>query len=268
MTASQIRWRWWQLAVTGVLLYVLFLAITLPAYWLSDLVIRASRGMLRLEATQGSVWDGSGNLVVRHSGPAALTSRIHWNFQPLALFTGRLQVELQARGDLAVKGQVALGYHTLHLGNIEAELPATLIQAFYTPAALLSPTGTLRASAAELELGRSGLAGEGKLTWLGAGGKFGGIGEIGDYQLVVSGQNGPANLRLETLRGDLRLDARGSWQLNTDGLLQLDGTLTAGPREAMLAPLLTMLNARKEGDRHAFQISTRLAPPAFLGGSS
>jgi general secretion pathway protein N len=204
---------------------------------------------------------------VRQSGPAALTSRIHWNFQPLALFTGRLQIDLQARGDLALQGQVAVGYRSIRFGNMQAELPATLIQAFYTPAALLSPTGTLRVSAAELELGGSGLAGEGKLVWLGAGGKFGGIGEVGDYRLVVNGRGPTAELRIDTLRGDIAVTAQGEWQAQGEGLLRLTGNITPGSREQTLRPLLAMLNAQNNNGQYSWSLNSRFSPAKFFGAT-
>lgn len=260
-------WGWARLTAAGIVLYLVFLVATLPAAWVGELLVRVTHGQARLLHPQGSFWQGSGTLALNQAGGAALQNRILWNFQPLWLLAGRLRAEVRSEGDITAQAIVSAGYRSVRIQDLSGELAASHVQAFYAPAMLISPTGRIQISAGDVGLGKSGFSGEARLTWTGAGSKLGNSGEIGDYLLVASGENGAAALRVETLRGEIRVDARGSWQAQTDGTLTLEGSLAAGSREATLAPLLAMLNTRKQGDRYPLRFHTRLPLPAILGGS-
>lgn len=258
-------WGWPRLAAAGIALYLMFLIATLPASWAGELLTRVSQGQLRLQDPQGSLWRGSGTIAIQRAG-ARLQNRVHWNLQPLWLLTGQLRAAIKSEGDIALQAVVSFGYHRLRVQDLNGEFAASHAQAFYAPAMLLSPTGQVKVNASEFELGKSGFNGEARLTWNSAGSRLGGAGEIGDYLLVASGQDGAAALRVETLRGDIKIDARGNWRANTDGSLTLEGTLVPGNREATLGPLLSSLNTRKDGDRYPIRLDTRLPLPAILGG--
>jgi len=263
------RWQTIGLVLAGLALFAGSLVITAPARWVGVLLSRSTQGQWQLRDTAGSVWRGSGTLSMNAVGAEAFATRLTWSIQPWWLLAGKIRAELSSPdpGDLHVG--VAVGYHSLQLSDAEAKLPATLITALAPTASLFAPTGTLHFSTHDLTLNSQGLAGELQLRWLGAGGRLAGVGELGDYLLVATGQPDGVALRGETLRGEVRLDLHGQWQLTGDGTLTLDGSVAAsGPRETALAPLLTMLNARREGDRQVFRYSSPLARPAWVGGKS
>ena len=253
------RWHWLGLVLAGLLLYLLFLLVTLPAHWLGQALSRTSGGVLRLENAYGSVWQGSGTLTLNTVGAAPFTTRLNWEIHPLWLLTGTLRADLQARGQTSLRARLGIRYKSVQLNDFEAEFPAAQLPTFYPPATLIGPTGKLQLAASELLFNSRGMTGEAQLTWLGAGGRLGGLSEIGDYRLKLNGQDGVIGLQAETIKGIIQLDARGSWQVAGDGMLRLDGTLAAGAdRQATLAPLLALLNARQEGDRHVFNVSMPL----------
>jgi len=249
----------------GLVLYLLFLVVTLPAAWVGELLTRFTHGQARLLGSQGSLWRGSGLLVFSPAGGMALQNRVHWNVAPLWLVTGQLRTEIRSEGDVTLQTMLTVGYRHLRLQQLTGEFTASQIQAFYPPAMLVSPTGQIKIAADDVSLGKSGFHGEMRMTWTGAGSKLGAAGELGDYLLVANGENGAANLRVETLRGDIRVDARGAWQAQGDGTLSLDGSLMPGSRESAIGAMLAALNARKEGDHYPLRINTRLPLPAFLG---
>lgn len=253
-------WSWPRLAAAGIAFYLVFLVVTLPAAWVDELLSRATRGQARLLGTQGNFWQGSGTMVFNAAGGTALQNRVHWNIRPFWLLIGKLRADIKSEGDITLQAIVTAGYRQLRLQDLAGEFAASHAQAFYPPAMLVSPTGQIKVAGNDVELGHSGFSGELRLTWTGAGSKLGAAGELGDYALIATGQNGTAQLRIETLRGDVRIDARGAWQANTDGALTLDGTLLAGSREAMLAPLLAALNVRKDGDRYPLRLQGRITP--------
>ena len=105
-------------------------------------------------------------------------------------------------------------------------------------------------------------------------GEFPAPGEVGEQFLRLarfpknigslanpSGQGAAIGLVADTQRGEVQLNGKGDWQLQGDGTLNIDGTLAAGNREAVLAPLLTLLNARRVGNAYDFSVHTRIPSP-------
>lgn len=267
MSRAASRWRGPALVVAGLSLYIVFLLTTLPAHWLGEALGHATHGVARLQNTHGSLWRGSGTLLVHGGGRAPLSAPLHWEIFPLWLLTGKLIVDVESRPDPQLRARLRIGYRHWQLRDLEGEMAAAALSTLYPPAALISPTGNLRVSASEIGLDADGVSGEARITWLGAGGRLGGLGEVGDYLLVINGEDGAAVLRVETLRGALQIAARGRWQPLGDGQLQLDGTLAAsGDRAASLAPVLALLNARPEGGQHAFRFSVPAPLPRLFGG--
>lgn len=267
MSDRPSRWQAAGLIVAGALFFAVSLIVTAPARWVGELLARTTQGQWQLRDTSGSVWQGSGTLNVGATGAAPFATRLSWNVAPWWLLAGKLRADLSSPERADLHARIALGYHSMQLRDADVTVPATLLAALFPAFSLVSPTGTLRLNTSELTLDSRGMNGELQLRWLGAGGRLAGVGELGDYLLVANGEAGAVRLRGETLRGDVRLDLNGQWQLAGNGMLNLDGSVTAsGPREAVLTPLLTMLNARREGERQVFQYSAPLPRPAWLGG--
>lgn len=261
--------RWRALAYSGAILcsYLLFLIITLPAYWADWLVNRAGLGAVRIQQSEGTLWNGSGNLVIQGTGRERMQTRIAWELQPLWLFAGKLQLRLSSQNsDPALNAKIRVGYHHLSIQEVEARLPVGVIGLFNPAFALMDPTGRLQITTPEMTLTSTGLEGGMQLTWLAAGARLGGLSEIGDYRLVVNGRGPKAEFQIETLRGDVGIAAQGEWQTQGDGLLHLTGTISPGSREPALIPLLRTLNAQKNGGQYTWTLDNRF-PVARLFGN-
>lgn len=261
--------RWRALAYSGAILcsYILFLIITLPAYWADWLVNRAGLGAVRIQQSEGTLWNGSGDLVIQGTGRERMQTRIVWELQPLWLFTGKLQVRLSSQNsDPALNATIRVGYHHLSIQEVDARLPVGVIGLFNPAFALMDPTGRLQITTPEMTLTSTGLEGGMQLTWLAAGARLGGLSEIGDYRLVVNGRGPKAEFQIETLRGDVGITAQGEWQTQGDGLLHLTGTISPGSREPALIPLLRTLNAQKNGGQYTWTLDNRF-PVARLFGN-
>jgi len=263
---SNSRWR--GLAYFGAILcsYFLFLIITLPAYWADWLVSRAGVSAVRIQQSEGTLWNGSGNLVIQGAGRERLQTRIAWELQALWILTGKLQVRISSRkSDPALNATIRAGYHHLSIQDVDATLPVSVIGLFHPAVALMDPTGRLQIAAPQITLTPAGLEGDMQLTWLAAGARLGGLSEIGDYRLVVNGRGPNAELRIDTLRGDVGIAAQGEWQTQGDGLLRMTGNISPGSREPALLPLLRGINARKNGVQYAWTLETRFPVDRLFG---
>jgi general secretion pathway protein N len=243
------------LGAGALLLYLLFLVVTLPAAWLADGVARLSRKAVQLQDPDGSVWSGSGRLVMAKGREFGL---MKWSVNPLWLFAGRLHLNVQLSGGQAQgQGTVRVGYRSLTLKDVEAAVPAELAPALYSPAALIDPKGQIRLRTASLEASGKGLQGTAELTWQGAGARVGGANPLGDYRLDVNGQGENAQLTLATLNGRLQLNGQGQWQTTT-GALRFQGSAAAAQPDPQLDLLLNLLGPDQGGGRRALNATLTL----------
>jgi len=260
--------RWRGIAYLSAVLcsYILFLLITLPAYWADWLVSRASQNLVRIQQSEGTLWGGSGNIVIQSGGQERMQTRITWSIQPLWLFTGKLQARLGSRdASTPLNSTLRIGYRHVSISEVDAAVPVGVLSAFIPAIDLVAPSGRLHITTPQVTLTPSGLEGEMQLTWLGAGARMGGLSEIGDYRLVVNGRGPTAELRIETLRGDVGVTAQGEWQAQGEGLLRLTGNITPGSREQTLRPLLAMLNAQNNSGQYSWALNSRFSPAQFFG---
>lgn len=260
--------RWHGLAYLGAGLccYVLFLLITLPAYWVDWLVSRASHNAVRVQQSEGTLWGGTGNLVIQGAGPERIQARVAWELQTWRLLAGRLQARLRSLNNSpALNVTVQAGYRHLSIHDVEVTLPASMVGAFNPAVGLVAPSGSLQITAQQATLTPDGLEGGVQLTWLGAGTRIGGLSDVGDYRLVVNGRGTTAELRIETLRGDVGVTAQGEWQVQGEGPVRLAGNITPGSREQTLRPLLAMLNAQNSNGQYRWTLNGRFSPAPLFG---
>lgn len=260
--------RWLVYVAAGLFCTVLFVIATLPAYWVDWLLNRVAPGSARIHQATGTIWNGTGHLRVHSLGQELLQTGIAWSVQPWWLATGKLQLRISGQDPTApLKATLRVGYRYLSIHQVDAIIPANLAAVLHPAVSLVAPTGRLQIVAEQATLTPAGLQGQLQLTWLNAGAGMSGLSELGDYLLAVNGRGADAELRVETLRGDVRITAQGQWQTQGEGLFQLSGTLVPGSREQNLRPLLTMANMQNHNGQYQWTVNNRL-PLARIFGSS
>lgn len=251
---------WLGYLLLAVAAYVIFLAISVPATWLSWGLARATDGSVSLSEERGSLWVGRGKLMVYYprSKPKNL-GQTEWRVNPLWLLLGRLQVSLNAtssQSNLAAAVGVTRNRIILQRAHISAD--ANLASTFHALARSLAPKGRLRFSADDLTLDKNGLHGNAVLTWEGASLGLSSVQPLGDYRIDISGTGADAALKLTTLRGDLQLTGTGRWQLLKTGDLQFNGVARPKSRGQELQSLLNLIGKDQGGGRHTFRRRARL----------
>lgn len=248
-----LRRPWVGLAALGVGAYLVFLVVNLPAAWVGFALERASGGALALGEPGGTAWKGRGALAVRSGTAYARVAGIEWSCNPLSLFTGRLNVAVSGRDmDTQLRANVSLGAESVRLQNLEANMPATLLESASAGAAFAKPEGSLRVKSDSLEIGKASVRGAASAEWIDAGLAGMQVPRLGDYRLQITASGDRADLRLSTLRGDLRLSGDGEWRAARPRAVQLRGTAQAAPERKDLEPVLRMIGARGGGAAQAF----------------
>jgi general secretion pathway protein N len=258
--------RRWSLAgaLVGVIATVIAFA---PASWLARSLASATNGHLLIVDTRGSVWNGSGVLVltggIGSRDASALPGRLHWH---MAL--KGLGLQLAARQDCCINGELLLGIQP-GLGRIAisvdnkadwlARVPAGLLSGLGTPWNTLQLTGSLRLSARDLKLesvqGRWRQFGELQLDLANMSSRVSTVAPLGSYRFTVTADAanpGVSTLRLSTLEGALQLSGVGV--LNSGGKSRFTGEAGAAPgREEALNNLLNIIG-RRQGARSVLTI--------------
>ncbi|HEY8880165.1 MAG TPA: type II secretion system protein N [Roseateles sp.] len=257
--------RW---AVTGAVVGVLAaLVVFAPASWLARALASASNDHLLIVDTRGSVWNGSGTLVLTGGAgsrdASALPGRLHWR-----MGVKGFGLQLAARQDCCINGDLLLGIKP-GLGRMAvsvdtkadwlARLPAGVLAGLGTPWNTLQLGGSLRLSARDLKLesvqGRWRQFGELQLDLLNMSSRVSTVAPLGSYRFTVTAD--PANpglslLRLTTLEGALQLSGAGT--LNSGGKSRFNGEAGAAPgREEALNNLLNIIG-RRQGARSVLTI--------------
>ena len=245
------RRRGTRLVVLGVVAYLVFLLVNLPASWLGLALERSTRGALSLGEPAGTVWKGSGLLALRSGGAFRGIADIEWRTNPLALLAGRLSVALSgAAPEAALRASVSLGAGSVRFRNVEVNAPAVLLEPLVAAAAFAKPEGRLRVLADSFEIGGGGVVGAASVEWLEAGVLQ--TRQLGDYRLQITGMGERAELKLATLRGDLRLTGGGEWRGAQPRIVQLRGLAEAAAERKDLEPLLQAMRIAGPGPSRPF----------------
>lgn len=267
--AATSRARAWNWAWAGVLLGGLAtLVVAAPASWLARGLDQATGGRLLIADARGTVWRGSGVLVLT-GGPdsrdaSSLPGRLVWRLQP-----GLGGVRVEAEQACCLNGTMRLLLRP-GIGRWRAELlpspgwigqwPGALLGGLGTPWNTLQLGGLLRLQStglvAESVQGRLQLSGQAQLELQGLTSRVSTLASLGSYRLQIEATpaSGPgtAQLSLTTLEGALRLQGNGQW--SASGLrLRGDAQAATPADEAALGNLLNIIG-RRQGARSVISI--------------
>lgn len=257
--------RW---TIAGLLIGLAAAAVVFaPASWLARALASATSDHLLITDTRGSIWNGSGVVVLTGGtgsrDAAALPGRLQWRMSVRGL---GLQLAAQqdccTNGPLLINIQPGLGRMAISLDNRAdwlARLPAGVLAGLGTPWNTLQLGGSLRLSARDLKLesaqGRWRQTGELHLDLLNLSSRVSTVAPLGSYRFSLQadpGNAGVSTLRLSTLEGALQLTGAGT--LSPGGKSRFVGEATAAPgREEALNNLLNIIG-RRQGARSVLTI--------------
>jgi len=246
-------WRW---AVSGAVLgLVAATVIFAPARWLAAAIGQASGQQVSLTGAQGSVWDGSSQLVL--SGGAgsgagmALPGTIQWRIRPS--WTG-LQLAVHADCCTPQPLQLMVRVSGLTQGRAlladgQSQWPAGLLGGLGTPWNTIQLQGQLETStrglAVEWSQGRMHLAGQLQLDALNVSSRLSTLSPMGSYRIQLQGGDTPS-LQLTTLDGSLQLSGQGEW---LGQRLRFQGVASAAPERVEALSNLLNIVGRRDGAR-------------------
>jgi general secretion pathway protein N len=251
--------RWLLYGIFGLVFYLLFFIIEMPASWFAWGLNRYTQGTVRLDPIAGSLWSGNGRLVIYYPQTRPHDfGQTEWSIKPFWLLTGRVQLTLQANTpERQIKTTLGIAKGSLSIKDTDATFPASFVGQLYPPATLIGPQGQVRLRTSDIVFGQQNLEGSATLEWQGAGSSLSNVQPLGDYRLDITGAGKTADLKLTTQRGDLELTGQGQWQL-ANGQIQFTGMANSQKREKELESLMQLLGNDMGSGRRSFSIAYRL----------
>lgn len=261
---SAARWAAFGLAgAAGALASALAFA---PASW-ADLALReATLGRARLADAVGTVWRGSGRLVLADTDAGAAAAgmvagtvatglavpgRIEWTLRALPLVLGLVDATISL-GPATAPVRISGNPTELRVGAGSVDLPSAQL------ARLGSPWNTIRPSAAlsmrwdALTIRQGVLDGRASIELRDTSSAMTPVRPLGTYRIDVTGTGREVALSLATLSGPLNLQGRGSWDRRA-GIRFTAEARVDGPEQLALQSLLVLIG-RREGDRTIIRI--------------
>lgn len=249
MTRRILRW-----LLPGILAYLVFLCATFPAdYALHGLQPSLPAGM-QLNGVSGSIWSGQARQLIIDS---VVIGALRWRFDWRAPWHGRLGYHLQLKsGDLQLAGRAAFGRNQqIVIHALTGRVPVARLD-HWLPLPRDSVTGQLQFDLPTLVF-RQGLpqSADGSVTLTSARLHWPQTAVLGNYRLQLrSGKTVQGEIR--DTGGPLALQAQVS--LQSGGVYQVQGTLSARDAASAAAQLLPYLGVPDAGGRYRFDFTGRL----------
>ena len=243
----------WGWALLGSALGLAFaLVLFAPAAWLGSALPALSQGRVQLQDARGTVWTGSGRLLLTGGSGSrdvsVLPGRVNWRLRPdWTGFTAAVTADCCTAVPLLGRLRIGWQIQAFELNNAESQWPAALLVGLGTPFNTVQAEGSLRLSTQQLVLqrfdGRFDFTGTAQLQALDLSSRLSTVAPMGSYQLLLNG--GPApSLALTTLSGPLKLSGTGNW---VGAKLRFNGVAAVEPE--LLGAFTNLLNiiGRRQG---------------------
>jgi len=252
--------------LAGLGIYVFFLFAKIPAQWLAWGVNKYSNGTATLTLTTGTLWKGTGQLAISYNRSKPVNiGRINWNIHTPWLVIGKLDATIGVVGKgMDINTDLALSPGTFSVSNMLVTIQGASLGTLYSPASLISPTGSFRIESDSLKLSKQGMEGSANGQWLDAGSTLSAVNPLGSYTFQLNGNGENAAIILSSgNNSSLKLEGKGNLSL-INGLVNFNGSATPVNRQQELEPLLILLGRDLGAGKRLLRFSTRI--PVSLPG--
>lgn len=208
-------WKW--LTAYGVILYLFFLVISLPANIVWSLAPQQIKRSVIVSNLQASAWSGSADSIIVNGFELG---KANWNFNPLLLFIGKLGGHITVRNAM---GEAQSGFsiqsdQLVELSNLTGEFNAALLDSAFRP---FTFAGVIKSELDMLELQRKArLIATGTIQWNNA--SITGVQEVALGNVLLKATPETKGTRFQvsneggliTISGDIRVAGNGHYTLN------------------------------------------------------
>lgn len=232
--------RWW---LVGLVVFIVGLVATAPADWLGAALARQTGSRVLLANPSGTVWRGSGFLIVKQGEQTFDLGAVRWSLSPWSLFLLRLSTHMELTGD-GMQGSgtvIAARTGAIAIDGLTLRANADRLSAVYPPLGFFAPTGQLEAVADSLTIERQAVTGSASVVWRAAGLNLTTVRPLGDYQLSINGTVSGLEFTLASdSKAALTVSGAGKVDL-TARRVTFNGRAEASSHSESLQPLLNLI---------------------------
>lgn len=243
-----------KVALCGVALFSILLTVFVfaPAVWFNMFLQEQSGGRLILNDAEGTLWNGSAEVVVALNKNKEMTpllpGRFKWDLSPILLL-GQIELVIENDDALAQPLYITGNLRHIQINPNELLLPANRLVGLGAPLNTIEPSGqmTLSWNALGLTLlDRSvDINGTMNLVLENVASALSPVKPLGSYLMSFDWHGNVANVDLKTLHGPMLLTGKGTI---TNGRLRFSGLAQAeAAQEDSLANLLNLLGQHRAG---------------------
>jgi general secretion pathway protein N len=252
-------------ALTVVIACALFCALVVlvwsaPASLVDIGVNQATQGRLRLADAQGTVWRGSGRIVLADVAAEAsaytvtglvLPGRFEWTIAGLPLFIGRLDAQLSGAGVLTPI-KIEGGVSELKISASRLVLPTVDLSRMGSPWNTFKPQASLDVQWDNMTMRQGQFIGKAVVELKDIASALTSVRPLGSYKVDVVGAGSSADVKLLTTQGPLSLTGNGLW--NARQGLRLSIEAVADETAKVKLQTLLSLMGRREGEKTIIRI--------------
>ncbi len=211
--------RLWLILLFSTVFMLSLLALA-PSTLMGYVLERASGGQLMLARTQGTLWQGSGIMLLQNASGIRSLGAYRWNLQP---WQAAMQLQAGNYAPMSLRYRPLLA--RLDIDDLRLDLPAALLEVAVPQLHPYRLQGALQAHADHLQLDVHGMLGQVTIDWLHAASGMSPISPLGDYRIILKGDGQRLEASLDTQAGKLLLQAKG--HLDPTKGVQISGTARA-----------------------------------------
>ncbi len=246
--------RRWIASFAFVGIFCVSLLVMAPASMLSAQLQGFSGGKLSLANTQGTIWNGSGILLLQNDAQFVSMSNYAWKVSPAAVLRGVLEFEVHHGEEGAAPMRVRLSPMRLQVELLQwnTSMPAQVLGMLAPQLRPYQLNGEIKLTTDSLSFSPGGTQGKATVDWTQAGSGLTDIYPLGDYRILLTGEGQKLTVELSTLAGKLRLAGHG--QMEPGKALSFNGTAQAAPGEKLdvLSELLHHVGPETTPGVHSF----------------
>jgi len=242
---------------------MLVLVARAPAMWLDLAVAAWTHGQVRLADVAGTVWSGQGRIVLaddagarrRSAGPVVtgmvIPGVFRWQVSPGWLCVGRIRAQW-AHDSMVAPVHVTGNWQHVQITGGRLALPALALDRLGSPWNTIRPFGSLQVFWDALNVRKGAWDGRVRLVLTDLASALTPVRPLGAYQIELTADGAQGVVRMDTLKGPLRLEGDGTWSAQR-GLQGMVSAQADAVEHARLMPLLRLLG-RRQGERTMIKI--------------
>jgi general secretion pathway protein N len=247
----------WIVAIVGGVLATLVTATAVaPAQWAGHAIQSLSGGRVELAEARGTIWNGSGTLVLASGAPGdrarvSLPDPLSWHLSPWSLVSGTVELTLSHPSALTAPVRVSAYLDgRVQLGAATLRLPAAILTGLGAPWNTVRPGGLISLQTDGVEFAQGQCRGSLTAEWEHASSALTPVSPIGHYRLQASGSYPGTRLQLQTISGPLELEGSGTIvagpHLRFQGVARAEGSADQATK-TQLTGLISLLG-RRDGE--------------------